>query len=612
MKRILLLTDAPSEPLYSPRVRYLISNLSKRGWQFIVVSERKPHTDFTFADCKHIQFPYYSDDSSWHNKYLWFADKLFNHKERLLYRFIKKQVQQSEVDIIFCSSFNTFPLPTAARLAKEWGLPFVVDLRDIAEQWGETSYAQHPIRTPFPPLNRFLTRLYTRQTVRQRNNAIKQADELITVSPWHQQVLQRLHPSVHLIYNGFDEQAFRPNDVPTDTFNITYTGKIYDFRLRDPHLLFQALGELLQDGHLPDKLHVHFYCETDIQPKLYALAKQYDILKYVHLHNFVTNKEVIDILWHSSVSVLLTNSVSNQGAHGIMTTKFFEVLGVEKPVLCVRSDEECLAQVIRQTNAGLAATNVEEVKAFILNKYHEWKQNGFTRQAVHGKEQFSRQFQAQQFEKILSTFLFPLSTFTAHLSPLTFTDICWTLFYSNTTYDFLHIKGSWWNSLLFKLFGIDLARKRGTRKLKGYTREELLAQAETFYRDYLEPRKIKPVWDLVSQTKNDIILVSGTLDIIAEVVAKHIGAKAFYATELEFKDGVCTGRYRDFLLRKKELLKTGRLKPHTVITDNLTDIDLIRHATDATIVTYNNRARWQKILPAGLQIAFIDAERERY
>jgi hypothetical protein len=83
-----------------------------------------------------------------------------------------------------------------------------------------------------------------------------------------------------------------------------------------------------------------------------------------------------------------------------MGTKFFENIGIEKPVLCVRSDEECLADAIEKTHAGLAATNVEEVKAFIVEKYQEWKQNGFTHQAVVNKQQFTRQYEAQQFEKL--------------------------------------------------------------------------------------------------------------------------------------------------------------------------------------------------------------------
>ena len=83
-----------------------------------------------------------------------------------------------------------------------------------------------------------------------------------------------------------------------------------------------------------------------------------------------------------------------------MGTKFYEILGIEKPCLCLTSDEECLANAIQQTHAGLAATNVNEVKTFILEKYNEWQQNGFTRQAVINKELFSREKQAQQFEQL--------------------------------------------------------------------------------------------------------------------------------------------------------------------------------------------------------------------
>jgi len=61
-----------------------------------------------------------------------------------------------------------------------------------------------------------------------------------------------------------------------------------------------------------------------------------------------------------------------------------------------------LAEVIKQTNAGLAATTVEQVKQFILEKQAEWQKNGFTRQNVNlaEKAKFSRQTQAKQFVQI--------------------------------------------------------------------------------------------------------------------------------------------------------------------------------------------------------------------
>ena len=84
----------------------------------------------------------------------------------------------------------------------------------------------------------------------------------------------------------------------------------------------------------------------------------------------------------------------------MMTTKFYEALGCEKPVLCVPSDESVLAATIRDTNAGIATDNKEEIKQFILEKYREWKANGCTHQAVQHKEQFSREYQARQFEEL--------------------------------------------------------------------------------------------------------------------------------------------------------------------------------------------------------------------
>jgi hypothetical protein len=88
-----------------------------------------------------------------------------------------------------------------------------------------------------------------------------------------------------------------------------------------------------------------------------------------------------------------------------MTTKFFEAIGVEKPILCVRSDEECLAQTIQETKAGLAATNVEEVKKFILHHYNQWQKQGYTHIDINNKQQFSRQTQALQFEEIFNQIL---------------------------------------------------------------------------------------------------------------------------------------------------------------------------------------------------------------
>jgi len=408
MKQLLVLTDAITAPLYAPRMRYLVSNLAKTGWQCTVASEQAD-TDFVFPDCKHLRFVFYAGKHPWWDKCVWLLDKFVAIKERAFLRFVRKQTADKQFDYILCSAFHTFPLPTAAHLAKERHIPFIVDLRDIAEQWGETPYMQHPIRTPFKKLNHWLTKQYTAKTIRQRNKALAVADAITTVSPWHITCLQNLQikgkalSNISLIYNGFDTQTFSPKDQKTSYFDITYTGKIYDFTLRNPQLLFHALGELRKENVLPADIRLRFYCENTIHPSLHHLAESYHIDDLLQTAAYVSKEQIPELLHQSSIILILTNKSTANGPHGIMTTKFFEALGVEKPVLCVRSDEECLAQVIHDTNAGLAATNTEDIKSFILNKHREWQANGYTRQPIRNKQLFTRQHQARQFETLFST-----------------------------------------------------------------------------------------------------------------------------------------------------------------------------------------------------------------
>ena len=208
----------------------------------------------------------------------------------------------------------------------------------------------------------------------------------------------------------------------------------------------------------------------------------------------------------------------------------------------------------------------------------------------------------------------------------TYTDVCWTLFYSNTTFDFLDflmpdveyrkvqkmLRSRGWrlvNLIVYKLTGIDFLRKKAIRHLQGFTRKELMRKAEDFYNNYLLPRKIDEVWTL--QEGKKLTILSGTLDIIAETVAKHLNAKKYYASTLTVdENGVCTGEYKDLLLKKNSI---EELSPaFDIYTDNLTDLPLVMKSENAVIVEYGNRNRWKKHLKDKTNIQFIHAAKPRY
>ena len=393
-KRILILCEAIAPPAYSPRVLTLAQYLQDQGWQCTILTEECEQQAFDTDICTIYQMPAY------HNL---LADKLCYGKDKALYSYSVEKLDMASYDLIFCSTYYYFPLLAAQKLAKRYHLPLVVDLRDIAEQWGKELYFTRRL-TPWKRLDYCIGKLYERKQLCMRNRVLKYANAVTSVSPWHKQLLAQYNEHTHLIYNGYDEQLFVAKDVKSEVFQITYMGKLYSTKLRDPRLLFAALRELLFEGQIDQEdLRVLFHVDEAGKGQLQELAQEYEINSVVDIQGYIPRTQILDVMHLSSILLVLTTKSTAEGTHGIMGTKFFENMGVEKPVLCVRSDEECLAQVITETQAGLAATEVEQVKSFVMEKYQEWKQNGYTRQKVKNKEQFTRQYQAEQFVELFSS-----------------------------------------------------------------------------------------------------------------------------------------------------------------------------------------------------------------
>lgn len=397
--RVLILTDEISPPAFSPRIVSLCHYLHKQGWHCIVCSDKMPNMHAFSnddADWYHIQF-YKHQQSGW--KYL--ADKVFNARERELMSLVENKVDVVSCNLIFCSTYYYFPLQTASKLAYKYNKPLMVDLRDIAEQWGSMSYMTKSLPL-FPWLTRMVGKAYERHFLRIRNDILRQATVVSSVSQWHVTTLKAFNPNTHLIYNGFDTADFYPQAIKADKFIITYTGRIYDTHFRDPRLVMQALEELLQDGRMSvETLQLVFHIEKTIIPDVEALVRQYHIEEICDIQPYIPKSELLPLLQSSSIVLVLTCLSRPDGPFGILGTKIFEAIGVEKPVLCVRSDESALAELIAESNAGLAACSMSQVKEFLLEKYGEWQQCGYTRQAVNKevKQCLTREYESEQFER---------------------------------------------------------------------------------------------------------------------------------------------------------------------------------------------------------------------
>ena len=267
---------------------------------------------------------------------------------------------QGKYDLVICSAFSDFPLGAAQRIATAMNVPLICDIRDLDEQVEDSRYQyshQSWLLMPF-------RKLYRAIHIRRRNKVLRTADAITTVSPWHADFIKQFNGHVSVIYNGFDQKQFYPEDIRTDEFRITYIGSLFDWQK-------PALEKVRQ---IADELQIALDIHT---PQ----------------HNPITHNELGYTIRQSCIMLVLTN----EHTHGMLTTKFYEALGCEKPVLCVPSDQGALAELIAYTNAGIATDNVKEIKEFILTHYKAWEKDGFTRQRTQHRDEFVRETQYDQY-----------------------------------------------------------------------------------------------------------------------------------------------------------------------------------------------------------------------
>ncbi len=410
MKKVLIICDL-FPPAFGPRMGYLCKYLMDYGWEPTVVAEDVEGNTFAFLaeGCRVVRVRFFTAKNRFLRKLQWaltlLLDLLWGYKDMKMYRKAEEIAKETRFDAVLCSSFRTFPLPAALKVAQGHHLPLVVDLRDIFEQYTNNEFMSHRLPNIFG-LNSLYVSFFKRKSLRERNRVLKAASRVTTVSPWHVKMLKQYNPNVELIYNGFDPELFHPEEIRTDKFVITYTGRLISTAMRNPELLFKALRRLADKGIISDTVcRVHWYVDAESQELIASEAKKMGVLSFMDFKGYVEASRIPSVLNHSSVLLLLTNLSKGNGPKGVMTTKFFEALAVEKPILCVRSDEDCLEAALRETNAGVAARTEEEACRFLEECFTEWKEKGYTTSHINKEtlKSYSRREQAGQFRRIFET-----------------------------------------------------------------------------------------------------------------------------------------------------------------------------------------------------------------
>lgn len=403
MKKLLIICDN-FPPQSGPRMGYLVKYAKRLGWSsWVVAAENKNRSDLTglsgYAEEVHVvpQKPHRKWNLLHMLPFFWPYDYLRGEYD--MRRIALDLTNRVKFDLVLCThTFGHFPLSTAHYVAKKAHLPLVVDIRDLMAQNPKTSFFKLALNKKFDKLRTWMSWLSNWRIKRIHSKAAM----ITTISRWHANYLRRLNKNVRCIFNGFDPEVFHEiTPVKNSCFEIVYTGTLATPDIRDYELLLEAMSELYRRHCItPDTFHVSFYCgkimsTNPIKDRIEALG----ISKFFSFHDFVPLREVPDLFAKASVLLLLTAKSGKRGTHGIMTTKFFEYLASRRPILCVRSDEDCIEDAIRETNSGCAARTRSQTEGFLLEKLEEWKRAGVVRGTTDTSKLvlFSRETQAEQF-----------------------------------------------------------------------------------------------------------------------------------------------------------------------------------------------------------------------
>lgn len=141
-----------------------------------------------------------------------------------------------------------------------------------------------------------------------------------------------------------------------------------------------------------------------------------------------------------------------------------------------------------------------------------------------------------------------------------------------------------------KCLNKDVYRFLYVYQLKGISKIDLDKLAKVFVENWLANKKITASHDLLEKCRGAnqaCMIISASLDIIVNAVCHQLEINTFYASELEFVDGIATGYLATDMLGNKhkieEIVNLSEIE--MVVTDNISDFNLVSMAKKSFILS---------------------------
>lgn len=292
----------------------------------------------------------------------------------------RRVIAEWRPDVIFVSAGPQTGLMVASTLSKEFGIPWVAELRDL---WVDNHRYQH---------GSFRKSLESKLEL----STLGGAAGFVTVSEPLAETLRAKYPQrTEVVYNGFDpdDHAREAGPQRGGKVRIVYTGWVYDEH--DAELFFESLALLGDDAR---NVVAEFYRSDE--NRLRALAKKHGVEDSLVMKPEVSFQESQAL--QRGADVLLYFSWNDPAADGIFSGKLMQYFGARRPILAVGPADNAPAEVVRTRELGFASSSASEIAQRLREWIGEKRTHGEIADTPAGRaDEFSRENQTKKLEAFL-------------------------------------------------------------------------------------------------------------------------------------------------------------------------------------------------------------------
>ncbi len=289
-------------------------------------------------------------------------------------------IRRYPIDLVFVSSPPHSSQLIGTYIKKKVGIPYVADLRD---PWTDIRYYQFVQRS-------HLTR---KLDARLERKVLETADAITTVSRdlvrlFNNKTSRDITAKSYVLPNGYDELDFLGLTYQRSTrFTILHTGNMQEHQ--NPELLWRVLEDLFhRQPELREKLRVQLIGR--VHPAVQEAIRQHQLQDVVEFLPFQPHNEIVKRMKQADLLLMVIPRVENN--LGIVTGKFFEYLGSNRPVLVIGPPQSDAGRMLAPVE-GSKIVDYEDVtglRDYLKNALSFWEQRIWDFDNSQYVERFSR------------------------------------------------------------------------------------------------------------------------------------------------------------------------------------------------------------------------------